>query len=195
MTDVKEAPKAKTGNGHSEAKAVVPKASVEMHKAEPAPFEFMRDFAREMERVFEDFGLETGWHLPRWVARGRRMLRHSAGSFPAPWSPRIEIAERDGRFMVRAELPGISKDDVKVEIVDQMLTIEGHRKEEKKEERAGYAYSECRYGSFHRSVPLPEGADPAKAAAEFKNGVLEVSMPAVNPPSQKAQRLEVREVK
>ena len=60
--------------------------------------------------------------------------------------------------MVRADLPGMSKEDIKVEVTDGVITIQGERKQEKKEEREGYSYSECSYGSFYRSIPLPEGA-------------------------------------
>ncbi len=95
--------------------------------------------------------------------------------------------------MVHADLPGMSKDDVKVEVADGMLTIEGHRKEEKQEERQGFTYSECRYGSFYRIIPLPEGTDPSKATAEFRKGVLEVTMPAAPRPEQKRRMVEVRD--
>ena len=74
--------------------------------------------------------------------------------------------------------PGLSKDDIKVEITEDMLSIQGERKQEKKEEREGYFYNECSYGSFYRAVPLPEGVDASKATAEFRNGVLEIAMPA-----------------
>ena len=76
-----------------------------------------------------------------------------------------------------------------------MLTIEGERKDEKTGERQGYTYSECSYGSFYRSIPLPEGAEMSKATAEFRNGVLEVTMPVAPRPEPKQRRLEVREAK
>ena len=97
--------------------------------------------------------------------------------------------------MVRADLPGMAKDDFKVEVSDDMLTIEGERKHEKKEEREWYHYSERSYGSFYRAIPLPEGIDASKATSEFRNGVLEVTMPAPTRKEQKARRLEIREGK
>ena len=75
--------------------------------------------------------------------------------------------------MVRADLPGLSRDDITVDVVDDVLTLQGERKHCKKEEREGYCYNECDYGSFYRSIPLPAGADSSKTSAEFKNGVLE----------------------
>ena len=97
--------------------------------------------------------------------------------------------------MIRADLPGLSKEDVKVEIADGVITIEGERKQEKKEEREGYFYSECGYGSFYRAIPIPEGAEASQATAEFRQGVLEVTVPVPSRPESKARRLEVLEVK
>ncbi len=86
-------------------------------------------------------------------------------------------------------------DDIKVEVTDEMLTIQGERKHEKEEKREGYYYGERAYGSFYRAIPLPEGADPAKATAEFHNGVLEVTMPAPKRPEKKSRLLEIQENK
>ena len=138
----------------------------------------MRRFAEEMDHLFEDFGFGSGSRLPSALTRGRELLRREAGLIPAEWSPRVDIQERDGQLVVRADLPGLSKDDIKVEIKEDMLSIQGERKQEKKEEREGYFYNECSYGSFYRAVPLPEGVDASKATAEFHNGVLEIAMPA-----------------
>ena len=76
-----------------------------------------------------------------------------------------------------------------------MITIRGERKQEKTERREGYSYSECSYGSFYRAIPLPEGADASKATAEFRNGVLEVTMPSPRRPESQARRLEIQEKK
>jgi HSP20 family protein len=125
----------------------------------------------------------------------RPKLFRRARTIATAWAPRIDVAERNGQFIVHAELPGMNKDDVKVAINDSFLTIEGERKNEKKEEREGVYYNECRYGSFYRTIPLPEGTDCSKATAEFRNGVLEVTMPALPCPEPKQRRLEVREGK
>jgi len=193
MTDVKEAPKVKTTNGSGQVKAPAVQTPAEMRNTEVAPFEMVRRFAEEMDRVFEDFGHETGWHLPRFLARGRKLFRHGVGAMATGWSPRVDVVEREGQFMVHADLPGMTKEDVKVEVTDGMLTIEGERKWDKQEERQGYTYSECRYGSFYRCIPLPEGADTTKVTAEFRKGVLEVTMPTAPRPEQKLHRVEVRE--
>lgn len=195
MTDIKEAPKATTGNGHGVKKEVARQTPSELHVLEERWSDFTRRFADEMERAFGDFGHETGWRLPRLFARGRKLFRQGAKELGMAWSPRIDVHEREGKLFVHADLPGMSKDEVKVELYDDMLTIQGERKQQKKEEREGYSYSECSYGSFYRSVPLPEGVDTSKATAEFNKGVLEVTMPVTSAVQPKARQIEVKEVK
>ena len=140
---------------------------------EENPFAFMRRFAGDMERFFEDFGSF------RVMPLLRRDLWPRVGEFGrAEWSPEVEVFERDGHFTVRADLPGLKKEDVKVEVVEGALTISGERKEEKEEKGEGFYRSERTYGSFFRRLPLPEGVKAEEAAATFKDGVLEVTMPA-----------------
>ena len=195
MAEVTEAPK-KTevtqGQG-PEVKVARPAATL-MPWTEPT-FAFMRRFSEEMDRLFEDFGFGFGRRLQTAFGRGRELLRREAGLIPAEWSPRIDVLERDGRYIVRADLPGMTKDDIKVEVTDEMITIQGERKQEKEEKREGYYYGERAYGSYYRAIPLPEGADPAKATAEFHNGVLEVTMPAPKRPEKKSRLLEIQEKK
>ena len=149
----------------------------------------MRRFAGEMDRLFEELGLGTRMHIPRILSRGHESLRREAGLVPAEWSPQVNVLLRDGQFVVRADLPGLCKDDVKVEVTDDMLTIQGERKHEEKQEREGYSYSECSYGSFYRAIPLPEGAEASKATADFHNGVLEVTVLRQPRPEPKAKRV------
>jgi len=193
MAEVTEAPK-KTevtqGQG-PEVKVARPAATL-MPWTEPT-FAFMRRFSEEMDRLFEDFGF--GRRLQTAFGRGRELLRREVGLIPAEWSPRIDVLEREGQYIVRADLPGMTKDDIKVEVTDEMITIQGERKQEKEEKREGYYYGERAYGSYYRAIPLPEGADHAKATAEFHNGVLEVTMPAPKKPEKKSRLLEVQEKK
>jgi len=195
MAEVKEAPKPKTENGPGQTLDIVPSTSTAPMRQIGSPFTFMRRFAREMDHLFEDFGLEPTWHLPRFFSRGRELVRREVGIVPAEWSPRVDVLERAGQFVVRADLPGLSKEDIKVEVSDNMITIQGERKHEKKEERDGYCYSECSFGSFYRTIPLPEGADASKATADFRKGVLEVTVPAPSRPEPKSRRVEVGEGK
>jgi len=195
MAEVKEAPKPKTESGPGQTRDIVPSKSTAPMSSSGSPFTFMRRFAEEMDHLFEDFGLESGWHLPRFLSRGRELLRREAGLVPAEWSPRVDVLEREGQFVVRADLPGLSREDIKVEVSDDLLTIQGERTHEEKEEREGYCYSERSYGSFYRAIPLPEGAEASKATADFRKGVLEVTVPAPSRPEPKARRLEVLEAK
>jgi len=195
MTEVKEAPKPKTTNGQGQKKDVAPQTPTIPHKAMGHPFAFMRRFGEEMDRLVEDFGLETGWHVPRFLARGRGLLRPETWMSQADWAPRVDIIDREGEFVAHADLPGLTREDVKVEVTDELLTIEGERQQEKSEERGGYSYTERNFGTFYRAIPLPEGVDAAKAVANFHDGVLEVVMPQAPRAGSKARRLEVREGK
>ena len=193
MIEVKEAPKPKTADGQGPMRQTTPPATPAPCRTHATPFAFMGRFAEEMDRLFEDFGLEAGWLMPRLLTRGKELLGRKGEVPAAEWTPRIEVFEREGQFVVRAELPGMTPEDVKVEVTREHIVLEGERREEKKEEREGYYYGERRYGTFYRAIPLPEGVDTAKAAAEFSKGVLEIVMPRAAPPEAKARRLEVRE--
>ncbi len=195
MTEVKEAPKPKTTNGQGQMKTIAPQAPTVPQKATGYPFAFMRQLGEEMDRQFEDFGLETGWQFPRFLTRGQQLLRRETGMVPAAWAPRVDVFEREGEFVVHADLPGLTREEVKVEVTEDWLTIEGERKQEKKEERGEYRYSERFFGTFYRALPLPEGVDATKAVAHFHQGVLEVVMPRAPRVEPTARRLEVQERK
>jgi HSP20 family protein len=135
------------------------------------PFALMRRISEEMDRLFEERG---GW-------RGRH-------SDVAQWSPAVEVRERDGKLEVVAELPGIKENDVKVEVTDEGLVIQGERQREHEEKREGYYRSERSYGQFYRLIPLPEGATVDQAHAEFHNGELRVSIPV---PQQKTRQIAI----
>jgi HSP20 family protein len=134
------------------------------------PFSVMRRMTEEMSRVMEELGLAQ--------ADGGRTT----------WAPAIEIAERDGALNVRAELPGLSPDDVSVDIAKDALVIRGERKVEREEKDRGVQRTERQYGFFYRTIPLPEGADVEHARAKFRDGMLEVTIPV---PQQQEQRRSV----
>ena len=94
----------------------------------------------------------------------------------APWVPATDVKSHDGDLVLRMELPGIKKDDVDISLANGVLTVSGERKEEKEDEREGYHSREIRYGSFRRSMRLPEGTDSSKVHAKFEDGVLEVTV-------------------
>ena len=103
------------------------------------------------------------------------------------WTPTVEISERDGKFNILAELPGLSPNEVRVEAEDDALVIQGERKMERESTEGGVRRSERQFGFFYRRIPLPEGADPEQAKARFHDGVLEISMPAPKPQSNRRQ--------
>jgi HSP20 family protein len=142
-----------------------------------------------MDRVFGDVFADFGM-APR--RRGASRIGHGLGFSQAQWAPPIEVLERDDRLVVRAELPGLSKEDIKVEVMDDVLTIAGERREEREETREGYRHSERRYGRFSRSVPLPEGVSPEDVRCTFQNGVLEITMPAPQR-ERRGRRIEIHE--
>ena len=142
------------------------------------PFEFMRRFSEEMDRMFSRFG-------PRWLTSPLG-LDEAMG-----WAPQIDVFERDDNLVVRADVPGLGPKDVKIEVTDEGVVIEGERKQEHEEKRGGFYRSECSYGHFYRSVPLPRGVKSDQARASFKNGVLEVVMPA--PQLSRGRRIEIEE--
>ena len=155
-----------------------------------SPFAFMRRFSEEMDRLFDDFGF-GGRSLG--LSFGRDYFPTSLGEFgQSLWSPQIETFEREGQLVIRADLPGLKKDDVDVEITDDAITISGERRNEDEERREGYYRSERSYGSFFRSIPLPEGVNADDAKATFENGVLEITMKAPQLQSR-GRRLEISE--
>ncbi len=95
----------------------------------------------------------------------------------AEWAPLVDIVEEDKEYLIKAELPEVKKEDVKVTVQDEVLTVTGERKFEKEEKGRKYHRIERAYGSFTRSFTLPEDADAEKVAAEFKDGVLKVHLP------------------
>ncbi len=134
-----------------------------------SPFELMRRFTEDMDRFFE--GTNPGW-----------------SSSMRPWSPPIEVAEKDGQLTICAELPGLNKNDVKVELTQDGLTISGERRREQEDRREGLYRTERSYGSFKRTIPIPDEAQVEKATAMFDNGILTVSVPV---PETKQRRHEI----
>lgn len=152
-----------------------------------SPFTFMRRFSEEMDRLFEDFGFGRGFLAPGFEG-GLDRLGTLGG---ASWAPQVEVIERENQLIVRADLPGMSKDDVQVDIDDNSLVIRGERKTEHEENEEGYYRSERSYGSFYRQIPMPRGVNTEDAIAEFRNGVLEVVMPTTNRAREERRQIEV----
>jgi len=166
------------------------KEQVELMRKTPEtgnPFQVMRRFTKDMERLFENF---QGFSFPKFFEMDFAPFRSEREEFE--WLPRVEVMRNNGEFMVRADLAGLKKEDVNVELTNEMMSISGERKEEKQEKEEGFYRSEFSYGNFYRQIPLPEGAQTEKASATFRNGVLEVTMPAAKATAP-TRKLDIKE--
>lgn len=141
------------------------------------PFSLMHRMSEEMDRAFG------------------RLFGQAAGGGLSAWYPAVDVKEKDGQLQVHAELPGLKPEDVKVEVNDNSLVVRGERKHEHEENEGGIYRSERRYGQFYREIPLPEGANPEQAKAQFNNGVLEITLPVSERASNRRQiPIETKEV-
>jgi HSP20 family protein len=97
------------------------------------------------------------------------------------WTPKIEVSEKEKEYLVKAELPGIEKENINIALTDGLLTIKGEKKKEKKEKDENYHRIETSYGSFSRTLRLPDEVDNEKIDATYKNGILAVRIPKTKP--------------
>ena len=155
--------------------------NLQRRREETSPFTLMRRLSDDMERIVED----------TWGAHRFPRLFRAVELPDTRWTPNIEAFERKGEFVVRADLPGMTKDSVKIEISDGELVIQGERKEEKEQKEKGYYACERSYGSFYRTLPLPDGVKTDEAKAAFKDGVLEIAMPAGKLSEKHGRQLEI----
>jgi HSP20 family protein len=127
--------------------------------------------------VLEDFGLGRGGS--RVPVPGELMT----------WAPRVDVTQHKDELIIRVDLPGVAKDDVKVNVADDAITVHGERHRAQEEERDGVYRTERNYGAFYRTIALPPGAFTDQAKASFQNGVLEIRMPAA--PKAEGRPLEI----
>jgi HSP20 family protein len=121
-------------------------------------------FRTEMDRLFDSFFRDMpAWGLRTWPAL-------------TEWQPALDVEETDKEILVRAEIPGVSADDLDLAIQNNTLVISGEKKESQERKEGGYVYQERRYGSFCREVALPTAVDEANVKAEYKDGVLHVTL-------------------
>jgi len=143
------------------------------------PMRELETLQHKMEDMFERLS-------DRFLAPGesRRSLWGEEG-----WAPAIESRVENGNIIVHADLPGIEAKDVSISVLGNQLTIEGERKQEEKKEEKDYFYRELSYGKFSRTMTLPEGVDVNKVKASYKNGVLEITVPA--PKQLESKKIQV----
>ena len=138
------------------------------------PFEGLTMLRRELDRLFEDFSQGSG-SLRFWERAAE---------------PAVEISDTAAAVVVKAQLPGVKKDDLQLTITENALTVKGEMKEEEKKEDKNYHRQEFRYGAFVRTIALPAPVQAEKATAQLKDGVLEVTMPKSAP--AKVQQIPIQ---
>ena len=109
-----------------------------------------------------------------------------------PWSPAVDIFETENEVVLKADVPGVELKDIEVRVENQTLTVKGERKFEQEEQRKGYHRIERSYGAFQRSFAVPHTVDTEKVAAEFKNGVLTISLPKKEAAKPRQVKVEVK---
>jgi HSP20 family protein len=149
------------------------------------PIAALRQMTTELDRMF-DTGTWPSFGWPTF----RGGLAHERGT----WFPEIDVFEKDNRLITKIDLPGVKKEDVKVEVTDGHLAISGERKAETEEKKENFYRCEREYGSFYRAVPLPEGVTLEDVKATFTDGVLEVSVPLAARSDAKVRKVEIQEV-
>jgi HSP20 family protein len=177
-----------TGEGGSVQERRLPMSSNTPVKTEPrhvAPpvswegsfgFPLFHRLSHELDAMFDRFGFEK----PLFE------------NMPSAWTPKMEMVTRNNEFLVKVDIPGIKKEDVTLEIAGDHLILSGERKHEVREKNEGFLRTERTYGSFYRTVPLPEGVKPELAKATMHDGVLEIAMPMLKV-EEKTRKLEITE--
>lgn len=144
------------------------------------PFMDLSRWDREMDRMMDDFFTRRmrPWWPERWLGAPDEGIV----------TPSVDVYEEKDDIVVKAELPGMDKSDIQVNISDSELTLKGEKKKEEKVEEKGYYRCERSYGAFARSVQLPKDVQADKVKASFKNGILEVRLP-------KSEEAKAKEIK
>ena len=130
-----------------------------------SPFRGFYDTQSEVDRLFNE--MLGGLSRRRGPQDDQQLAR---------WAPAVDVLTRDSDLVIRAELPGVKQEDVDITLQNGVLTISGEHKADQEEERGNYHVRERRYGSFRRSMTLPEGTDESRVHARFEDGVLEVTV-------------------
>jgi HSP20 family protein len=170
-----------------EGRALRTQGSRQLASASQSPFALMRQLSREMDRLMDSF-FDRGFGS---------LLRDSSAreddwQSPSLWTPKIDVQQRNDAIVVRADLPGVNKDDLQIEVHNDTLVISGQRREEREEgaQDQGYRLFERSYGSFYRTVPLPEGTNPDEIKAEMRDGVLKVTLPV--PEKARPRKIQIQ---
>lgn len=163
-----------------------------------SPLALMQRIAEDMDRLFEQFGVGRsglgltpgfGDLLNRDLFGGRSV---TADAGQALWSPQVELRQKGDKLVIRADLPGVKKDDLHVDVEDDVLTIRGERRDQREDHEKGFFRTERSYGEFYRAIPLPEGVDADQCDASYRDGVLEITLPAPTQETRNVKRIQIR---
>lgn len=133
---------------------------------------------REINRMFDGFF--------------RGGIQDDGSLFPSVWTPAVDVAEHDNEYLVKVELPGVSKDDVKITMQDNVLTIRGEKKQEKETKESNFHRVERSYGSFQRSFTLPTTVKNDRIEASYRDGILTITLPKAEEAKPKQIEVKVR---
>ena len=170
----------------------VTKLSVKRETMQPSfarewqPFESLH---REIDRLFDDFGMGFRWPLGRSLFAAEPLSRRE---LTWPKMPAVDVVESEKGYEITADLPGMDEKNIEVKVIDGVLTMKGERQEEKEEKKTGYYLQERSLGSFQRSFEMPESVDADKIEASFKKGVLTVKLPKKADAQKSAKKIEVK---
>jgi len=158
-------------------KSLIPfgRKNITGRREEYEPFSFLR---QEMNRLFDDFN--RGFSLEPFESKF------------AGFSPRVDVSETDKEIKITAELPGMDDKDIDISLNKDTLTIKGEKREEKEDKGKDYYRAERSYGSFSRTIPLPAEIDTDKVKAEFKKGVLTVTMPKTAEAIKETKKIPIK---
>ena len=137
-----------------------------------SPFSLLGRMTEEFDRILQPFLSESDTPNIAWI-------------------PTVEVSQHDGKYHILAELPGLSPNEVRVEVDDDAVILQGERQVEREANESGIRRSERQFGMFYRRIPLPEGADPEQAKAKFHDGILEITMPAPNKQTERRRQIQV----
>jgi HSP20 family protein len=161
-----------------------------------SPFLAIRRFMEDMDRLASDFGFGSSLLSPSFFGQesGTQGLQQQEGrgsGLQTFWNPQVDVFQRGDQIVVRADLPGLKKEDVSIEIDQNTLTIRGERRQELEDRNEGFYRSERSYGTFQRSIALPEGVTPDDAQASFNDGVLEITVKTPRS-QQRSKKIQIR---
>ena len=136
-----------------------------------------RSLQREMNRMFDNFWLEPFGTFEEW---------------PGAFVPTVDVTEEDKEIRISAELPGMDEKDIDVTVRNNMVTIQGEKKQEEEKKEKGFYRRESSYGTFRRVIDLPAEVDESKAEAEFKKGILRIKLPKTADAQTKAKKIKIK---